>query len=65
MTLLNICPHFKKCGICPFNPNAIKCDLVASSTVGNGDVNNDGCDGENDAGSGDECDNPPEFLLTK
>ena len=55
MTPSNICSGFKKCGIYPFNPNAIKCDLVASS-----DVHNDGCD--DDAGSasdGDEGDSLP------
>ena len=67
MTPSNICSGFKKCGIYPFNPNAIKCDLVASS-----DVNNDGCGGENDdagsASDGDEGDNLPnesEFSADK
>ena len=39
MTPSNICSGFKKCGIYPFNPNAIQCGLVASSTVDNSGVN--------------------------
>jgi len=29
----NICSGFKKCGIYPFNPNAIDCGAMSSSTI--------------------------------
>ena len=67
ITLANICSGFKKCGIYPFNPNAIDCGVMSSSTIddhGNNSSGHDkesGMDGDDDGGGsaidGDEGDN--------
>lgn len=34
MTPSNVCSGFRRCGVYPFNPNAIDCSLTSSSSTG-------------------------------
>ena len=73
MTPSNICAGFRKCGVYPFNSNAIDCGLMSSSTVDDGgdsssyrDRDDDGDGGNaNEGGVGDNLENGSEFSAEK